>query len=276
MADRPTISEAVLGRLLEDVAEHLEAPPRDDVVAAVRTRLEAEPPPEVARLAQRGLRSRRVRFALAGFAVVIAVSTLLTFSPTTRRAVANWFGLLGVRIERQEGPLPGALGERFSLGEQVELAEARQRLPFDVLLPRTRRFGQPDEVYVANTPSGGRVSLVFSPRSGLPPAAESGVGLLVTEFRARIPDQVLRKVIGPDVHLEEVTVDGERGYWFEGAPHVLAFADERGRFFEDRSRLAGNTLIWERGLLTLRLESGLSKDRAIRIAESLEKSGQDP
>jgi hypothetical protein len=276
MADRPTVSDAVLGRLLEDVAEHLETPPRRDLVAAVRTRLEAELGPEAARVARRGLQSRKVHFALAGLAVVIAVSTLLTFSPTTRRAVANWFGLPGVRIERQEGPLPGAFGERFSLGEHVELAEAKQRLPFDVLLPRIRRFGQPDEVYVANTPSGGSVSLVFRPRSVLPPAAESGVGLLVTEFRARIPDEILRKVIGRGAHLEEVTVDGERGYWFGGAPHALTFADENGRFFEDRSRLAGNTLIWERGPLTLRLESGLRKDRAISVAESLEKSGQNP
>jgi hypothetical protein len=276
MADRRIVSDAVLGRLLEDVAEHLETPPRGDLVAAVRIRLEAEPAPEAARVARRGLRSRRVRFALAGLAVVVAVSTLLTFSPTTRRAVANWFGLPGVRIERQEGPLPGALGERFSLGERVELADARQRLPFDVLMPRTRRFGQPDEVYVANTPRGGRVSLVFRPRPGLPPAAESDVGLLVTEFRARIPDAILRKVIGPDVLLEEVTVDGERGYWLEGSPHVLTFADENGRFFEDQARLAGNTLIWERGPLTLRLESGLSKDQSIRIAQSLEKSRPRP
>jgi hypothetical protein len=136
-----------------------------------------------------------------------------------------------------------------------------------VLLPSGR--GQPDEVYLADTPSGGRISLLYRPRSGLPPAAGSRVGLLVTEFRARINDQLVRKGIGADVRLEGVTVAGEPGFWIEGNPHQLIFADERGRFVEDNARLAGNTVLWQRGPITLRVESGLSKAEAIRVAESL-------
>jgi hypothetical protein len=266
MTGRRAPSDADLAALLEDVAAHLEDPPRAELAAAVRTRLEAQSPPDAIPPMPRRRPSRRPRFALAGFAVVIALSLALTFSPGARQALADWFGLRGVVIEHRNAPPPTRLGARFSLGDRVSLAEARKRVTFDVLLPSRR--GQPDEIYVANTPSGGRVSLLYRPRPGLPQAAASGVGLLVTEFRARIPE-TLRKIIGPGVRLEDATINGDRGYWLEGNPHQLTFADEHGKFFDENSRLAGNTLIWEHGPLTLRLESGLSKTQAIRIAESL-------
>jgi hypothetical protein len=34
-------------------------------------------------------------------------------------------------------------------------------------------------------------------------------------------------------------------------------------------RLAGNVLLWERGELTLRIESGLTKEGAVRVAASV-------
>jgi hypothetical protein len=92
--------------------------------------------------------------------------------------------------------------------------------------------------------------------------------MLVMEFRARIDLPFLEKVVHEAERIEEVEVGGEAAYWIEGE-HSLFYLDERGQSLEERSRLAGNTLLWQRGEVTLRLESALSKEEAIRIAESM-------
>jgi hypothetical protein len=66
-----------------------------------------------------------------------------------------------------------------------------------------------------------------------------------------------------------VNVDGTFGIWLDGGVHTATFVDEDGELVADRTRLAGNTLIFERSDVTVRLESGLSKEDAIRFAESL-------
>jgi hypothetical protein len=206
------------------------------------------------------------RFAFAGVAVAVAVSMVLAFAPGTRRALAGWLGLRGVHIERVVPP-PTALGGGLDLGTPVTLAQAERQTAFDVLVPRG--LGLPDEIYLAESPKGGRVDLLYRLRRDLPPAAASGVGMLLTEFRADTRTEIISKRVGPDVGVAPVTVVGNDGVWLEGGTHTVTYTDESGRAFEDRTRLAGNTLIWERGPLTLRLESGLSKDDAIRVAAGL-------
>jgi len=267
MNGRRALPDADLERMLEDIATRVEDPPAGALAAAVRARLETQSPGRTIPDVQHGWPRRRLRVVVAGVAIVAAATLALGSIPRVREAVAGWFQLRGVLIERRDTPPTAGAGARLSLGERVSLAEARRDVSFDVLLPAGR--GTPDEVYVSNTPSGGRISLLYRPRSGLPPAAGSGVGLLVTEFRAGIDDRLLRKAVGAGATLEDVTVAGERGFWIQGKPHQLIFADERGQFFQDRARLAGNTLLWQRGSLTLRVESGLSKAEAVRIAESL-------
>jgi hypothetical protein len=267
MNGRRAFPDANLERLLEDVATRLEDPPAAELAAAVRARLETQARVRAMPHLQPGWLRQRFRFVVAGVAIVVAATIALASFPGFRGAVADWFQLRGVLIEHRATPPAAGAGARLSLGERVSLAEARRGVTFEVLLPAGR--GKPDEVYLANTPSGGRITLLYRPRSGLPPAGGSGVGLLVTEFRAGINDQLLRKAIGAGVSLEDVTVAGERGFWIEGKAHQLIFADERGHFFEDSARLAGNTLLWQHGPLTLRVESGLPKAQAIRIAEAL-------
>ena len=93
--------------------------------------------------------------------------------------------------------------------------------------------------------------------------------MLLTQFRASVQEAALRKVVPGGSQVEEVSVSGQKGYWFEGSPHLLSFADARGRFVEDHSRLAGNPLIWEEGDITVRVESALPRDEAVRLAEEL-------
>lgn len=207
---------------------------------------------------------------MAALALVMATGAVLAASPGARQAVADWLGLRGVEIRYRDPsrPIP-PLGSTLSLGERVDLAEVQRRLSFPPLLPAPGGLGTPDESYLSPFPKGGRLTVVSRARDGLPAVGPGGEGLLLTQFPGGVNDVAVRKLADVGVRLEQATVAGGPGYWFEGAPHQLFFADADGQFHEDQSRLAGNTLVWVQGDLTLRLESALSKDDSIRFAESL-------
>ena len=54
-----------------------------------------------------------------------------------------------------------------------------------------------------------------------------------------------------------------------GRPHEVVFEDANGEIRSDRTRLAGNVLIWRHKGLLLRLEGARSKAEALRIARSV-------
>jgi hypothetical protein len=64
-------------------------------------------------------------------------------------------------------------------------------------------------------------------------------------------------------------VAGQPGYWFSGEPHFFTYLDATGQFRDEQTRLAGNTLIWQRGDLTLRIEGQITRQEALAIAESM-------
>lgn len=255
--------------------------PVADVSVAVRARL-ADAPSGRRRLRSASWLRTRPRWrqsgpwlwrvAVAALAVVMATGAVLAASPGAREAVADWLGLRGVEIHyRDPSQQPPPLGATLSFGERVGSADARRGLSFPPLLPPPGVFGTPDEFYLSPFPTGGRLTVVYRARDGLPVAAPGGEGLLLTQFRGGVSDVAIRKLLDGGVRLDQVTVSGGPGYWFGGEPHQLFFADADGQFFEDRSRLAGNTLVWLQGDLTLRLESALSKEDSIRLAESLRR-----
>jgi hypothetical protein len=269
VARRAAAPDAGLIGALDDLARHIVVPDAAPVSSEVRARLVADDAP----VRRDGLRAVRVRTRVlvsAAVVVLVVVSTVLAVSSATRDAVADFFGLRGVQIEQQHGPPRVPAGSGLSLGAPVGLDEARRRIDFELALPSRGDLGAPDAVYVDDDPTGGRVTLAYAPRDGLPVTGTTGVGLLLTEFHARIPEPVIRKTLAAGTEVEQVTVDGDPGYWFSGEPHVLTLADADGDFFTDRARLAGNTLLWQRGSVTYRLESALARDEAVRIAESLQ------
>jgi hypothetical protein len=272
--------ELDLERALADLAASLEFPPTPDLATAVMARLDEAPaapaPPSPAAWARRwlaGLAGWR-RLAAAGLAVVLLAAAVLVASPGTREAVARRLGLRGIGVELGGPPPPTVTttpGGRLELGlgDRVTLEEARRRVAWPVLVPAAAGLGRPDAVYVNEAvPSGGRVDLVYRARPGLPPSPFTDVGLLVTEFQGQPTPEFLKKVTAMGV-VEQVTVGGEPGYWFSGEPHFFTYRDAAGTLREEQTRLAGNTLIWQRGDLTLRLEGELPKEEAIRIAESM-------
>jgi hypothetical protein len=94
--------------------------------------------------------------------------------------------------------------------------------------------------------------------------------MLLTEFRGTVGRDSFLKALGPGTKLDSVTVNGSPGFWIEGSPHLFyVYRDANGQSTSDEARLAGNVLLWQQGNLTLRLEGVVSKDQALRIAQSV-------
>jgi hypothetical protein len=150
----------------------------------------------------------------------------------------------------------------------LTLDAASARLGYPIALPAA--LGAPDEVYLLDFRSGGQVSLMYRPRPDLPAASSTGVGLLLGELRGSLPSGgPMLKGIPPGTRVEDVTIRTTHGYWIEGDPHVFVYQDDNGQFDTQTTRLASNVLLWEDHPLTLRLESALSRDAALAIAESV-------
>jgi hypothetical protein len=248
---------------LRDLAGHVELPEPSDISGRVTRALAGATRP------RRRLLGNLYRPAIGyGMAVALAVAlAIVTFSPAARDAVADFLGIEGISIGRGETP-DARLGERLEVpGEQVTLEEARARAGFDVVVPE--RLGDPDETHFATYLEGGVVTLVYEADDDLREARGTGVGALITEFRAGVDAEIIGKTAPPATSIERVSVEGGEGYWITGRPHAVGYLGPDGQFREDDLRLAGNTLIWERGELSLRLEADVDLDEALAIARSM-------
>jgi hypothetical protein len=274
MAERWNIVE--LESTLVDLGRHLAYPPTPDLASRVLLVRRAEQ-----RSVWRRLFQHPVGTALASLLVVLlALIGILAYSPEVRTAVAERLGLSGApitQVSRVPTLVPAPIvsptvqyGARLDLREPTTLDEARSRLP--LLLPSSAEIGQPDAVYLSPTLLGGTVSLVYGSRPGLGTTPETGVSLLVLESRlppSGFQTAILGKSAGPDTRLTELLVNGARGVWLEGAPHVLFLPDANGQFTQDRVRLAANVLLWEQSGLLVRLEGTFSQSQALQIAASV-------
>jgi hypothetical protein len=168
-------------------------------------------------------------------------------------------------VPRHTPSLPG-LGANLGLGRLSTIEMARRTVGFRVLVPRS--LGSPDAVYIRSD-LGPVVTLVYAPRTGLPPSGQTGVGLLITEFRGATNPMVMQKFVTPQTTITPVTVAGGPGFWLGGASHQLGYLLPAGSFAPDTLRLAGPTLVFERGGLTVRIEGNLTETAALAIAQLL-------
>lgn len=209
-------------------------------------------------------RARGRRRLVVAVAVVVAVVTAVAaLIPGVRETVKAWLGIGGVVIERV-GPLdssPTTVGDSadsplagLELGDPATLQEAASVIGMAV--PASGMLGDPDAVYI----DAQRATLTFGSQA-------PDDTLLVTVFRGDLEPAILKQLPG-NARLELVTINGEAGIWISGGPHAVLFFDEQGGLQEEPGRLAGNSLLWEAGVLTLRLEGVSDVERAIEIAES--------
>ena len=242
-----------LERELRELGGAIEFPETPDLAPAVRAR--------IASVRRERVFPWRRTLAIALATLVTAIAAAMAV-PSARTAILEWLGLRGVSIERvPEAPKP-PLGGELLLGERTTLAGARAAASFRVRVPALAAYRKPDEVYFSREyASGGYVSFVYG--SG------ERVALLITQFRARIADEFIQKLVGPGTTVERVRVNGGRGYWLAGEPHSVLYVDENGVAIPESSRLATRTLLWQLGAVTYRLEGDVTKAEALRIARSM-------
>jgi hypothetical protein len=171
-------------------------------------------------------------------------------------------------------PTPGPVGSTLGLGQLVELDAAAANVDFTPLAPpAVVELGRPDAVYVDRVPTGGMVSYVYATREGYPETSVgSGVGLIVTQFRGDLArGEYFRKLATTGTIVTRTQVDRGAAYYLSGPMHAFLYRPPDGReAAEERFRLVGDALIWERGLLTLRLEGDLTLEQARLVAESID------
>jgi len=80
---------------------------------------------------------------------------------------------------------------------------------------------------------------------------------------------MMKKVASPQARLEPVRVNDHDGLWIAGAPHVVTYFDSQGRGQARNLRVAGNTLVWAYGSVTLRIEGPLTQAQALSLASSI-------
>ncbi len=215
--------------------------------------------PDVAARFERGLvpgRSRPwLRPLAVGLALVVAVAAgMLAFSPGARSAFLEIFRLRGATVERVEKLPDVPTTGRLALGERVTREEAERRVGFRLL-----DLGEPDAIFVRD---GSVATLVY----GSPEEPR----LILSQLRGSIFEGFVKKTGGGGTRIDQVTVAGERGLFVSGDEHFVMFRDEFGRIADEATYLAGNTLLWNRGPLLLRLEADLTRARALELARTVE------
>jgi len=252
---------ADLDRALEDLGLHVAYPPTPDLAAALRLRITSDQ--------RRTLwwRSGVTRLALVAAVLIAVLSASALLVPPVRDTIAKFFHVQGVVIERQTVTPSPTAGNSLELGTQTSLDRARAEVTFPVTLPGM--LGPPAAAYVRTPPPGGEVSLVYLPGPKLPEAHSTGVGLLLTEFRGSVAPEFFGKILGPGTVIQEVDVAGTRGYWITGSPHAFFYKQPGATLTDEPLRLADNTLLWEKEGVTLRIESDLDRESALRVANSI-------
>jgi hypothetical protein len=226
-------------------------------------------PRVISRIATQPARQPVLRRFLPAFGLLgILVAAIITFSPSTRAAVADLLGIGGVRIgfgAEKDLPRPTP-GSSLDLGDAVTLDRARQLADFDVAVPAL--LGSPDQVYFDAIVPSGMVSLVYEATPSLGAAPGTDVAVLITQFRGgMVEDEGYFKKLSARSTLVRVEVKGTEGIWMTGSPHSF-FYEKSGRIVEETVRLVENVLLWEQDGVTLRIETAGTLEQALAIAES--------
>ena len=219
------------------------APPPDSLVAAVVDRVGAGPAPARPSWWER-LRSRWR--ALVGALTALVLVGALT--PPVRAAVAEWLGIGAVAVRHGHGASPsGAPPPPTAAGTPLERARAAVAFPVEV----PAALGEPASVAVA---SDLRV-VSMSWRGGAVRLDQVG-GLPAPYFVKTVYDEVVF-----------TSVHGREALWLPSA-HELVVNGTAGEEHRVPPRLAGPTLLWTSGQVTLRLEGEQAMADAVAIAES--------
>ncbi|USX49406.1 hypothetical protein [Lentzea sp. HUAS12] len=182
---------------------------------------------------------RKNRRLQAVIAAVTAFAIAFAVSPAVRAGVQQLLEFAGVEF-RTEAPRSVAPPLH---SQDVGLDQARRQMPFDIHLPQA--LGTPDKVTVHE---GRFVTLHYG------------------ELRLDQFDGTISSTVGKLVHGEGVEQIGDK-IWIP-YPHAFFYIDRDGQWHTEEPQLAGQTLLWQRGQVTMRLEGDLTRQRALEISAS--------
>jgi hypothetical protein len=205
----------------------------------------------------------RPRAIAATILLVLALFGAILAAPQARAALAAFLHI-GVVTILPGTPTPGAseptpLPSILDLAGRTTLDDAQRRMPFPIRLPTyPSDLGPPQYVYLQNL-DGKAVALVW-----VGPQHADQVRMALNELSS---DTYVYK-IAPQV-VQETRVHGQRALWATG-PYLLQIGSASGQHNALRRLVtASHTLIWTERDVTYRLESDVSLEEAVRIAESL-------
>jgi hypothetical protein len=243
------------------LAKGLEYPRTPDLTGSVIRRLRASASPRLG-----------PRWLAWSLVVLLLLCSSLLLIPEARAAILDFIQIGAVRIFRIEPtsvvptseqfpvtatPVPQALIPMLeNMAGEMTLEQAQQTVAYPLLLPSyPSTLGLPDRVFVQDADGDMTVLVWTDPQQ---------------------PDQVLMslhflpagswaiKKMAPQ-SIQETTVNGQPAIWAIG-PYPMLLSNGNMQFLR---MVDGHVLIWTEGDITYRLETDLSLDEAIRVAESL-------
>jgi hypothetical protein len=266
------LQQELFEKQLLSISKGLDYPPTPDIAGSVMTRLRGATRPRFI--------SRRFVWSLT---VILILFSSLMLIPPARAAIIEFIQIGVVRIFRAEPtslvppnqeipstvvpvtatPVPTSqplIPILENLAGEMTLEEAQKAVNYPILLPSyPPDLDKPDRIFVQDADGKMTVLVWLDPQH---------------------PDQVLMslhflpagswaiKKIEP-THIQETTVNSQRAIWAIG-PYPLRLSN--GDL--DLVRLIdGHVLIWEEGNITYRLETDLSLEEAVKVAESLQPIG---
>ena len=247
---------------LIDISKGMDYPPTPDIAGFVTARLRPAKSPR--------LLSKAWAWSLT---IVLILLLSLLLIPPARAAILEFIQIGIVRIFPQpveptvvpnptfEAPITAtpisSLPFLETIAGKTTLEDAQEKVNYPILLPTyPTDIGEPDHVYIQNA-DGDMTILVWMD-------SQNPESVLMSLHFIPPGSWAITKV-SPTV-IEETSVNGVRAIWAVG-PYPLRFTNGDLEF----TRIVnGNVLIWANDTITYRLETDLSLEEAIKVAESLQ------
>lgn len=262
------LQQELFEKQLLSIAKGLEYPPTPNIAGSVAARLRSSTRPHFI--------SRRLAWTLT---ILLVLFSSLMLIPPARAAIIEFIQIGVVRIFRAEpAPLPPPnedfpstiipvtatprptaeplipILEKFA-GEMT-LEEAQQAVDYPILLPSyPPDLGQPDHIFVQDADGAMTILVWIDPQQ--PDTVLMSLHFLPAGSWA------IKKV--EPTRIQDTTVNGRRAIWAIG-PYPIRYSNGDIDFIR---LIEGHVLIWADGDMTYRLETDLSLEEAIKIAESL-------
>jgi hypothetical protein len=244
-----------LEEALVDLGRHLDHGDGDELPAAVLSRITTP---------DRGAVPPWVKVAAALLlALAIAVAV-----PSSRRALARWFGIGAIEVRgvtttlpvgapdrTVPGSVPSSVANSTTSTTSDALAAARNDLAFTPL--------------VAGSAAGPIIAVETDPRVPGGLVAITYGRFTLVELASK-PDAfpIMSKQVPPGATVTFSDVDGVQALWIEGA-HEISYLAPDGSVRKDTVRMSGNVLLWTVGSVTTRIEGLPTLAEALQVASTV-------